>query len=440
MSSTTETSWVNGSLADAADMLAKRATVTRKLTTMKKESIDLSSIGDTLSGNPMLQKALIGAGVGAGIGGVSSMFSPKEKRKPFSSILTGALAGGGLGVGAHYLGKALPSGGGGSGSSSFTHDGNTYALDPKALASNPAAMQELNELMQKTPGEGVAGAIEGVVGNYSGKHPILASILGADIASQTAGTLGGLSSTGSQFRISQRPDALARGYKLIGGEKLEGLAKELATDKLFTLGDIKKVLGNDNATKNLLATAQEVLATGRDGKTMQLEVAREIKNISDAGLGTVRRGGLESIRDLFRGSTTASPELAADMLKGTGTPGAELIGSSGKIPFTDIDLPKWLGGNKARSITATSPTSLKDIIQNVRNKQYGLAGTQVGSSAARAFNTTGNRFRSMGRFGRMAPRAALYAGIPLLQAYAGAARAPGQREKRIMELVRSLSK
>ena len=140
MSSTTETSWVNGSLADAADMLAKRATVTRKLTTMKKESIDLSSIGDTLSGNPMLQKALIGAGVGAGIGGVSSMFSPKEKRKPFSSILTGALAGGGLGVGAHYLGKALPSGGGGSGSSSFTHDGNTYALDPKALASNPAAI------------------------------------------------------------------------------------------------------------------------------------------------------------------------------------------------------------------------------------------------------------------------------------------------------------
>ena len=192
MSSITEISWVNGSLEDAADMLAKRATVTRKLTTMKKESIDLSSIGDTLSGNPMLQKALIGAGVGAGIGGVTSMFAPKEKRKSFRSVLTGALAGGGLGVGAHYLGKTLPSGGG-SGSSSFTHGGRNYSLDPKALVTNPAAMRELNELMQPGPGEGVATAIEGVVGGYAGKHPILASILGADIASQTAGTLAGLS-------------------------------------------------------------------------------------------------------------------------------------------------------------------------------------------------------------------------------------------------------
>ena len=438
MSSTTETSWVNGSLADAAEMLAKRATVTRKLTTMKKESIDFSSIGDTISGNPMLQKALIGAGVGAGIGGVSSMFSPKEKRKPFSSILTGALAGGGLGVGAHYLGKALPSIS--DPSTSFSHNGTTYALDPKALAANPAAMQELNELMQKTPGEGVAGAIEGAVGDYSGRHPLLASILGADVATQTAGTLGGLSSTGSQFRISQRPDALARGFNLLSTVKQEGLSKDLSSNLKYTLDEVQNVLGDSKATKKLLADAQRTLALGSDTFEMQHDVARQVKNIVDKGQGTVRRGGLESIRDLFRGEATAGRQLSTDMLKGTGVPGSELIGSSGKIPFTDIDLPKWLGGNKARSMTATSPTSLKGIIQNVRDKKYGLAGRQVASPIARTLSTAGNPFRAMGRFGRMAPRAALYGGIPLLQAYAGAARAPGQREKRIMELVRSLSK
>jgi hypothetical protein len=185
--------------------------------------------------------------------------------------------------------------------------------------------------------------------------------------------------------------------------------------------------------RDLLRKAQGVLASGFENGDITPEIAEHIKVMSDKGQGVFRRGGLESLRDIVGGKHR-------DMLAGTGAPGSTLLSSSGKIPFTNTDLPNWLGGNKARSITATSPTSLKDIIQNVRNKQYGLAGTQVGSSAARAFNTTGNPFRAMGRFGRMAPRAALYAGLPLLQAYAGAARAPGQREKRIMELVKSLSK
>ena len=454
MSSTTEISWVNGSLADAADMLAKRATVTRKLITMKKESIDLSSIGDTLSGNPMLQKALIGAGVGAGIGGVTSMFAPKEKRKSFRSVLTGALAGGGLGVGAHYLGKALPSGGGGSGSSSFTHGGNTYALDPKALAANPAAMQELNELMQKTPGEGVAGAIQGVFGGYAGKHPILASILGADIASQTVGTLAGLS-PGSAKRISPRVDVLQRGFELMKDvEDTPGVAKKVdalndsikAINKAKDTGIPLEVSGWNKAVaivadaknsptraRDLLRKAQGVLASGFPEGDITTEIAEHIKVMSDKGQGVFRRGGLESLRDIVGGDHR-------DMLAGTGAPGSTLLSSSGKIPFTNTDLPKWLGGNKARNLLATDPASLREIIQNVRNKQYGLAGTQLGSSAARGFSTAGNPFRAMGRFGRIVPRAALYAGLPLLQAYAGAVRAPGQRERRIMELVKSLSK
>ena len=213
----------------------------------------------------------------------------------------------------------------------------------------------------------------------------------------------------------------------------------------YALSEIKLVKGDHKATKKLLENAQKALASNTYVGGIAPETAREIKNISDAGLGTVRRGGIESINDLLRGpGATASPQLAKDMLKGTGTPGSVLLGSSGKIPFTDINLPKWLGGNKPREVLATPTASLADIIKNIRNKKYGLAGTQVGSSAVRQFNTGGNFFRDagmgMGRFGRIAPRAAVYAGLPLLQAYVGASRAPGQREKRIMELVRSLSK
>ena len=74
MSSVSQTSWINGSLTEAADTLSKRAVVTRKLVEMKKESIDLSGMGDTVgsifSDNPALTKALIGAGIGAGVGGL----------------------------------------------------------------------------------------------------------------------------------------------------------------------------------------------------------------------------------------------------------------------------------------------------------------------------------------------------------------------------------
>ena len=67
MSSTSQTSWINGSLTEAADMLSKRAVVSRKLVEMNKEAIDISgigsSVGDFLSDNPAATKALIGAGI-----------------------------------------------------------------------------------------------------------------------------------------------------------------------------------------------------------------------------------------------------------------------------------------------------------------------------------------------------------------------------------------
>ena len=448
-------------------MLSKRAVVSRKLVEMNKEAIDISgigsSVGDFLSDNPAVTKALIGAGVGAGFGGLTSAAKPKEKRKTFRSMLTGALAGGGLGLGAHYLSKTLPTPS--EASTDFTHGGRTYELDPKALAANPAAMKELNELMAARPGEGLVSGIQGLGSDYIDKHPILASILGADIATQTAGTLAGLS-PGSAARISPRVDVLQRGYELMKDvEDAPGVAKSLdavnegikatAKNKNLPVGKLQTsawttaqnlvstVKDDADEARLLLRKAQEVLTTGRPQGPVTKDVAQQIKVMSDKGQGFFRRGGLESLRDIFRGGPPASGIGQIDMDRmyaGTGVPGSNLLDSRGKIPFTNIDLPKWLGGNVRREVVATQPASLGEIIQNVRNKRFGLAGTQVGSAAARGLTNTRNPFRHLGTFGRIAPRVGLYAGLPLAQAYLGAARGPGEREKRILKLVQELSK
>lgn len=462
MSSVSQTSWINGSLTEAADMLSKRAVVTRKLVDMQKASIDLSEIGSSVGGflsdNPAVTKALIGAGVGAGVGGLTSVAGPKEERNSLRSMLTGALAGGGLGIGAHYLGKALPDPS--STSTSFEHGGKIHELDPKALSENPAAMRELNELMAARPGEGVMGMIGGLGNEYVSKNPIIASILGADVASQTVGTLAGMS-PGSATRISPRVDVLRRGFDLMKDvEDAPGVTKGLeAVNDAMKAGKqpgfkqtsawtkaVNLVSGAKESTtrsRELLRTAQEVLTTGRAQNGITREIAEQIKVMSDKGQGIFRRGGLESLRDLFRGGPAASGvgQLDIDrMYAGTGVPGSNLLSSRGKIPFTNIDLPKWLGGNVPREVVATQPASISEIIKNVRNKRFGLAGTQVGSSAARGLTNVGNPFRHLGTFGRLAPRAALYAGLPLAQAAFGAARAPGAREKRILKLVKELSK
>jgi hypothetical protein len=459
MSLTSQESWVNGSLADAADMLAKRATVTRRLVKMRKEAIDLSSVGGFLSDNPALRTALIGTGIGAGIGGLTSMVSPKEDRKPFRSMLTGALAGGGLGLGAHYLGKAIP--GGGSGSKTFVHGGRTYELDSKALAANPAAMKELNELMSSQPGETVAGTIKGVTHGYAGKHPILASILGADVASQAVGTMGSMTELGGK-RIDIRPDVLKRGWnKLLAGFKDGGIpdVDKGLVDLLTQTGrgglNVPSVVNNPSAAKVLLEKAQKVLATGVPEAGMSKAKAEAIQQVMNKGHGAFRRGGLASLRDIWGsvagGEVKPGPKLLKQLQAGTGAPGSTILGYSGKWPFTDKWLPRWLGGPKlgpkgglprgykGMNLTATPEFAAKDLIANIGKGRFGTAGSQLASGAARGFKRMPNPFTVASRFGRIGPRLGLYAGLPALQYYMGGASAPAAREQRVLKLIRELS-
>jgi len=100
---------------EAAEFLAKRAMLGRRMRRVK----EAAGFGDTLAGLGETAKGygsqalkwvsdpkhlatrvpLVGAGIGGLLGAVSSLGREKEERQPFRSALTGALAGGALGLG-----------------------------------------------------------------------------------------------------------------------------------------------------------------------------------------------------------------------------------------------------------------------------------------------------------------------------------------------------
>ena len=84
--------------------LAKRATVARKLRKFQKAAgLDMSALSQLIQENPHIAGALLGAGGGAAFGGLTSLARPKHDRQTGGSMLTGALAGAGLGLGGSYL-------------------------------------------------------------------------------------------------------------------------------------------------------------------------------------------------------------------------------------------------------------------------------------------------------------------------------------------------
>lgn len=112
-------SWLDGSMEDAIEMLAKLAVVARRVRSAReKTALDLSDVGQQLKGygtkaldwvnapgKQHLRYPLVGAGVGGLLGGLSSLGRPKEERQTLRSMLTGGIAGAGLGLGGGLLAK-----------------------------------------------------------------------------------------------------------------------------------------------------------------------------------------------------------------------------------------------------------------------------------------------------------------------------------------------
>ncbi len=103
-------------LQEAAELLAKRAVLMREVRQLQKRAFgfdmgqikdQLGSLGgqamDQIKSHPQIAGTLLGAGGGALLGGLSSLGKDPEERQTGNSMLTGALGGAGLGLGASYL-------------------------------------------------------------------------------------------------------------------------------------------------------------------------------------------------------------------------------------------------------------------------------------------------------------------------------------------------
>jgi hypothetical protein len=85
-------------------MLAKQAVLGRELRTLReKYALSMSDITEYAKANPALTGAAIGAGGGALFGGLSNLAKDPEDRQTGRGLLTGALAGGALGLGVGHL-------------------------------------------------------------------------------------------------------------------------------------------------------------------------------------------------------------------------------------------------------------------------------------------------------------------------------------------------
>lgn len=185
---------VDGTLAEAIEVLAKVA--------MEKKAISLGSIGDTIKDNPALSHGLIGAGVGAGLSGLSTAYGnedkdPNDRRSVFQSMLTGGLLGGAAGAGAGLARTGLagiktPSTGPtGSSAIQSSLPANQY-VDPETGALKqvkpmpPEAMEQIRELNQASLGGRVFSGIKDTWKGLNNVAPISAHVLPGVMAADAA--------------------------------------------------------------------------------------------------------------------------------------------------------------------------------------------------------------------------------------------------------------
>lgn len=215
------------SSAEQIEALATLAAERRAtpLTYVEKQALSASNVlgglGSAVKDNPELSHALIGAGVGAGIGGIGQGIAnigrdKIDKRSLMSSALTGGLAGGAIGGGAGLLRRGI--GGFGAPSSGATTSfvdpktGQKMQIDPAALKQNPQLADKARELAKKPVDGGMTSSLIGkALGSTSAK--ILPAMGVADWATRTF-------NTGERFgygkirpQFSTNPEDLIRGME-----------------------------------------------------------------------------------------------------------------------------------------------------------------------------------------------------------------------------------
>lgn len=415
MSCTAE-SWINGTLGEAVEMLSKRASVARVLrkkadvsaaiqdglTKLKNDG--MSKIGPSLSAlqrqmelNPAIASGLGGAALGAGVGGLSAMFGNKDTNV-LRSAATGAAGGGAAGVGAYMASRMIPQLSGQSKAEAdglnFMHNGRPMSIDMEKIKKNPAVISEIDSLSQRSWPSQIVGNSWDAVSGYAKNHPLLATVMGGDIASHTLGTAAGYASGLPGMRSNVFMEGVRR-LKTDGTESLKNLPDNLK--ELFQ----QMHQSGPGKIEEFLQKARRVGARGVidiGGHQIPTQTINEIYN-RGAGAGGIRAGGMQSVQDLV------------DAIRGMGKPGKSPGTPGSRTKFTGmppLNTPAGAGWGGGQS-------KIKDILRG--------ASTSRGSTSA---------------LGKLLPRLALYAGVPLLQSYAGIASRESRNNKRLDDLVKQL--
>lgn len=188
---------LNGTLADAAEALAKFAADRRTRIPNpgeKRAALGdyLTSLGSSIKENPMLGHTLIGSGIGAGIGGISSAMGnrgkdPSERRSVLGGALTGALAGGGLGAGTGLARKSYADMQAGKsspehlGAGEFTDPatGVKMRIDPQALKNDPTLNAKVRQLMTPSMQARISGGLSSAWDTAKEEIPVMSRVLPA---------------------------------------------------------------------------------------------------------------------------------------------------------------------------------------------------------------------------------------------------------------------
>lgn len=174
---------LGSTVKEAAEKLALRRMAGIELRRLKEAGKTKSAgILDTIKENPILASTLIGGAGGAAFGGLSSLGRRKEERQTGHNMLTGALAGGALGLGGSLAATKLPEAMFGPDKSfnmpiKFPLNGKEVELDASQLADSTLRRNPIQRGIDSI-GSGLKG--------YMRNHPLLTALMGVDMASSTA--------------------------------------------------------------------------------------------------------------------------------------------------------------------------------------------------------------------------------------------------------------
>ncbi len=174
---------LGSTVKEAAEKLAIRRIAGLEIRRLKEAGKTKSAgILDTIKENPILASTLIGGAGGAAFGGLSSLGRRKEERQTGHNILTGALAGGALGLGGSMAATKLPEALFGPDKKfnmpiKFPLHGKQVELDAAQLA---------DESLRRNPVQRAADTVGSGIKGYMSNHPILTGLMGIDMLSSTA--------------------------------------------------------------------------------------------------------------------------------------------------------------------------------------------------------------------------------------------------------------